>query len=199
MNNKIKSAVLVSTICAVLGSAAFQIQANSTNEINKLQDISVMILSNKEIKDNIGINLKTNNFNNLISQNYEIQLGRNIDLSKITIKFYYDELGKTEEKFWCDHSSISLKQAPWYKDIYIESICKLINDIKMAPGARIDGMGMQSHYTMWGLKDDQSWLMMPEHVGGRQHYPLLFDRNYQAKPAYWGVVNSLRYSQYGNH
>ena len=82
-------------ICTVLGSAAFQIQANSTNEINKLQDISVMILSNKEIKDNIGINLKTNNFNNLISQSYEIQLGRNIDLSKLTIKFYYDELGKT--------------------------------------------------------------------------------------------------------
>ncbi len=41
--------------------------------------------------------------------------------------------------------------------------------------------------TFWGVTDGQSWLNywpMP----GRTNHPLLFDRNYEAKPAYYAVI-----------
>jgi endo-1,4-beta-xylanase len=42
--------------------------------------------------------------------------------------------------------------------------------------------------TFWGVHDGQSWLNgWP--VPGRTNYPLLFDRNYQPKPAYYKVMS----------
>lgn len=44
-----------------------------------------------------------------------------------------------------------------------------------------------SRVTFWGVNDSQSWLNgWP--VPGRTNYPLLFDRNYQPKPAFYKVV-----------
>lgn len=44
-----------------------------------------------------------------------------------------------------------------------------------------------SRITFWGVNDGQSWLNgWP--VPGRTNYPLLFDRNYQPKPAYYKVI-----------
>ena len=41
---------------------------------------------------------------------------------------------------------------------------------------------------MWGKADDDTWLDdFP--VKGRKDAPLLFDRNLQAKPAYWAIVD----------
>jgi len=44
-----------------------------------------------------------------------------------------------------------------------------------------------SRVTIWGLHDGSSWL---NHwpVRGRSNYPLLFDRNFQPKPAFWALV-----------
>ncbi|MEN3011360.1 MAG: endo-1,4-beta-xylanase [Dictyoglomus thermophilum] len=39
--------------------------------------------------------------------------------------------------------------------------------------------------TFWGLKDDYSWLTINR---GRNDYPLLFDKDYQAKLSYWALV-----------
>lgn len=47
-----------------------------------------------------------------------------------------------------------------------------------------------SRVTFWGVADQNSWLNnwpMP----GRTSYPLLFDREYQPKPAFRAVINSL--------
>ena len=45
--------------------------------------------------------------------------------------------------------------------------------------------------TLWGTHDGESWKNgFP--VGGRTNYPLLFDRQWQPKPAYYGVVNLRR-------
>ncbi|MDR8394132.1 endo-1,4-beta-xylanase [Aliifodinibius sp. S!AR15-10] len=42
--------------------------------------------------------------------------------------------------------------------------------------------------TFWGLNDGQSWLNnFP--IGGRTNYPLLFDREYNPKPAFYGVMD----------
>jgi len=41
--------------------------------------------------------------------------------------------------------------------------------------------------TFWGLNDGQSWLNnFP--IPGRTDYPLLFNRNYESKPAFYGVL-----------
>jgi endo-1,4-beta-xylanase len=46
-----------------------------------------------------------------------------------------------------------------------------------------------SRVTFWGVYDGTSWL---NHwpVRGRTNYPLLFDRNYQPKPAFYAVVKA---------
>lgn len=46
-----------------------------------------------------------------------------------------------------------------------------------------------SRVTFWGVNDGQSWLNgWP--VPGRTNYPLLFDREYNAKPAFFSVVGT---------
>jgi endo-1,4-beta-xylanase len=44
-----------------------------------------------------------------------------------------------------------------------------------------------SRVTFWGVYDKTSWLNM-----GRTNYPLLFDRNYQPKPAFNAVVKTAK-------
>jgi len=47
--------------------------------------------------------------------------------------------------------------------------------------------GKVSRITFWGLDDGMSWLNdWP--IRGRTNYPLLFDRNYQPKKAYFTVI-----------
>lgn len=46
-----------------------------------------------------------------------------------------------------------------------------------------------SRITFWGVYDGQSWLNnFP--IAGRVNYPLLFDRNYQPKPAFYSVIKT---------
>ena len=42
--------------------------------------------------------------------------------------------------------------------------------------------------TFWGFTDAHSWI---NEAGQGPDYPLLFDENYQPKPAYWGVMDAL--------
>jgi endo-1,4-beta-xylanase len=49
--------------------------------------------------------------------------------------------------------------------------------------------GRIGRVTFWGVDDGQSWLNdWP--VPGRTNYPLLFDRRYQPKPAFYAVINA---------
>ncbi len=48
-----------------------------------------------------------------------------------------------------------------------------------------------SRVTFWGVNDGQSWLNgWP--LPGRTNYPLLFDRSYQPKPAYYKVIDAKK-------
>jgi endo-1,4-beta-xylanase len=48
---------------------------------------------------------------------------------------------------------------------------------------------------LWGNSDDDTWLDdFP--VKGRKNAPMLFDRNLQAKPAYWAIVDPSKVSVY---
>jgi endo-1,4-beta-xylanase len=47
--------------------------------------------------------------------------------------------------------------------------------------------GHISSVTFWGIADDHTWLS--NHPIRREDFPLLFDRELQAKYAYWGIVD----------
>ncbi len=48
-----------------------------------------------------------------------------------------------------------------------------------------------SRVTFWGVNDGQSWLNgWP--IRGRTDYPLLFDRNFKPKPAFYSVINTSK-------
>ncbi len=51
-----------------------------------------------------------------------------------------------------------------------------------------------SRVTIWGIQDGQSWKNNWP-IPGRTNYPLLFDRNYQPKPAYFSVIGSVKTEQ----
>jgi endo-1,4-beta-xylanase len=46
-----------------------------------------------------------------------------------------------------------------------------------------------SRVTLWGVYDKTSWLNYWP-IGGRTNYPLLFDRSYQPKPAFFAVLKT---------
>jgi endo-1,4-beta-xylanase len=50
--------------------------------------------------------------------------------------------------------------------------------------------GKISRVTFWGINDSQSWLNYSPI--GRTDYPLLFDRNYEPKPAFYAVVKTAQ-------
>jgi len=48
-----------------------------------------------------------------------------------------------------------------------------------------------SRITFWGVNDGQSWLNNWP-VRGRTNYPLLFDRNFKPKPAFYKVIEAKK-------
>lgn len=48
---------------------------------------------------------------------------------------------------------------------------------------------LQAGITIWGVGDSDSWIRS---FFGRIDWPLLFDDNYDPKPAFWGVVEALQ-------
>ena len=83
------------------------------------------------------------------------------------------------------------RQAKRYRSFY-ESIMKLREE-----GINFCGM------TFWGTVDKYSWLQDSSTVGGGsdgtlEQLPLLFDSEYQAKPAFWAFADEARYNKLVN-
>lgn len=55
--------------------------------------------------------------------------------------------------------------------------------------------GKLSSVTLWGMADDDTWL--DSFPVTRTDYPLPFDMQLQAKPAYWGIVDPTQLPGYG--
>ena len=84
-----------------------------------------------------------------------------------------------------------LKQADYYHSFY-EVIQKLRGE-----GINISG------FIFWGLIDTNSWLQDANSVGGGAdglsiQHPLLFDGEYQAKPAFWAFADETRFQKLVN-
>jgi endo-1,4-beta-xylanase len=74
------------------------------------------------------------------------------------------------------------KQGYRYKELFEE--LKRLDDL----GRTDDNPeGWISNVTFWGIADDHTWLH--NRPVTRQDAPFAFDRNFQAKPAYWGMVD----------
>ena len=78
------------------------------------------------------------------------------------------------------------KQAHAYKNLY--KAMKKVND---------EGSAKVGGFIVWGVIDGNSWLQAYTGVGGgvtdgRPQCPLLFDDDYRAKPAFWGIVDPTR-------
>ena len=83
------------------------------------------------------------------------------------------------------------KQGYRYKAIY-EKLCELNKE---------EGINI-TDVVFWGTDDGHSWLNDANTIGGSGDgsavCPLLFDREYQAKPAYWGIVDPSRLEPFTN-
>ncbi|MBP5281008.1 MAG: endo-1,4-beta-xylanase [Lachnospiraceae bacterium] len=76
-----------------------------------------------------------------------------------------------------------MEQALVYQSIY-----EVLKKLDATPGYEVGGI------TFWGVTDPYSWLQNKSDLGGgadglRSQCPLLFDGNYEAKPAFWAFVN----------
>lgn len=79
------------------------------------------------------------------------------------------------------------KQGYRYKELFEE--LKRLD--QMGADAGVEG-GWISNVTLWGIADDHTWLHDRPAGTGRQDAPFPFDKQYQAKPAYWGMVDPSR-------
>jgi GH35 family endo-1,4-beta-xylanase len=73
---------------------------------------------------------------------------------------------------------------------------------KLSELDREEGIDITS-VTMWGTHDGASWLQSSSSVGGgadgrRKQCPLLFDDDYQAKPAYYAIVDPSKLEPFTN-
>lgn len=88
----------------------------------------------------------------------------------------YDGTAATKDQEYMD-------QALVYQSIY-----EVLKKLDAIPGYEVGGI------TFWGVTDPYSWLQNKSDLGGgsdglRSQCPLLFDGNYEAKPAFWAFVD----------
>ena len=72
-----------------------------------------------------------------------------------------------------------------YKELFDE--LKRLDDLGKDKGV---AGGWISNVTLWGIADDHTWLHNRPIT--RQDAPFPFDKSYQAKPAYWGMVDASK-------
>jgi endo-1,4-beta-xylanase len=70
---------------------------------------------------------------------------------------------------------------------------KLANDYEALFKLFLKYKNKISRVTFWGVNDGQSWLNgWP--IPGRTNYPLLFDREFKPKPAFYKVIEAKKIS-----
>jgi len=91
-----------------------------------------------------------------------------IEITELDVDIYRDNL----TKYQTAPTELLHEQAEFYRKLF--QVYKKYSHV-------IDNV------TFWGLKDDYSWLRgFPVR---RNNWPLLFDENYQPKPAFWAIVD----------
>jgi len=93
-----------------------------------------------------------------------------ISITELDINMYINSDDQSNGKQ--DFEMPLIPQAHRYKDIF--DVC-------------VEHSDTIANVTLWSLKDDDSWLNY--YFGSTKNWPVLFDKNYQAKYAYWALVD----------
>lgn len=89
--------------------------------------------------------------------------------------------GDTKSNYGNNIPPSVLAEQGWLYKAYFDLFRRLKHDI--------------TSVTFWGIADDDTWL--DGFPVTRTDYPLPFDHNLQAKPAYWGIVDETKLPGYG--
>jgi endo-1,4-beta-xylanase len=100
-------------------------------------------------------------------------LGLKVQFTELDISIYPDEQGRRAKR--PDEGIFTPEQEQKQMEQY-KMVFKTFRDNRK----KISGV------TFWNLTDKRSWL--DNQMGGRKNFPLLFDKDYQPKKAYWEVV-----------
>jgi endo-1,4-beta-xylanase len=101
-------------------------------------------------------------------------LGLEIYVMEMDVNMYNGEPGISNEEL--------NNQARIYRDML--EICLAINDEF--------GRVVCKSFTLWGFTDAHSWIFYPAYPYGGGEAPLIFDDQYNPKPAYYAIQEALR-------
>lgn len=106
------------------------------------------------------------------------EAGYDNQLTELDISVYTNNV----DTFQTVPEDLIIKQGHRYKELFDE--LKRLDE--MGRTAQNPG-GWISNVTLWGIADDHTWLH--NRPVTRQDAPFPFDKQYQVKPAYWGMVD----------
>ncbi|TYQ18353.1 UNVERIFIED_CONTAM: endo-1,4-beta-xylanase [Acetivibrio alkalicellulosi] len=110
------------------------------------------------------------------------EAGFDIQITELDVSVYTDNTVYPNDEI---PEVILARQGYRYKELF-EELVRLNEEGKEQGNPN----GWISNVTLWGIADDHTWL---HNRGGltRQDAPFPFDRQHQAKPAYWGMYEAV--------
>ena len=119
-----------------------------------------------------------------------------LEFSALGIKVMFTELdlGVLPNPWDSDAADVNIKAGysekmnPYAKELPDSMQAKLTNGYEALFKLFLKHKDKISRVTFWGVNDGQSWLNNWP-IPGRTNYPLLFDRSFKPKPAFFGVIN----------
>lgn len=111
MNRKKMIGIIGSIVLAttnIIGNVlATTVNANNVQTVNAIYS------------SQIGIDVaNTTTISETINQTYTVNATKTpIDLSKLEIRYYFNQSQDKEMNMWCDHAALQLNVAPWYSDL----------------------------------------------------------------------------------
>lgn len=111
MNRK-KMIGIIGSIVLATTNIVGNVLATTVNA-NNVQTVNAIYSSQ------IGIDVaNTTTISETINQTYTVNATKTpIDLSKLEIRYYFDQSQDKEMNMWCDHAALQLNVAPWYSDL----------------------------------------------------------------------------------
>ncbi|SFR83452.1 cellulose binding domain-containing protein, partial [Anaeromicropila populeti] len=110
-----------------------------------------------------GVQVKaqvTTQISSSINQQYSITATgtQSVDLSKLTVRYYYSKTSTKAQSFWCDNAGLQLNVSPWYVNYTTNVVGTFYDDYleisfkegySLAPGTGSLNMGIRFAQSDW--------------------------------------------------
>jgi len=98
----------------------------TTLEKNNVQMVNATYVSQ------VGLDVTyTTTVSDSINQTYTVKATKApVDLSKLEIRYYFNQLDDTEINMWCDNAALQLNVAPWYSELTSKVNMSIKKDIE---------------------------------------------------------------------